>query len=248
MTTYIANESERRAARVVGAAYLFALVFGMFAEYYVLGNLVVDENAVETARNIMAHERLFRLGLASNLMIFIGDVVLITALYVVLERVNRNLALLATFFRLIETTILVVAVLNDFDVLRVLSGAVYLRSTDPERLAVLARLSIGSHGSAYNVALILFGCGSSVFCYLWLKSRYIPRALAGLGVFASALMGVCVFAFIVFPEARKVVSMAYYTGPIFVFELTIGLWLVFKAIRPRATSEALSQHASEELK
>ena len=234
MTTYIANESECRAARVVGAAYLFALVFGMFAEYYVLGQLVVDDNAVATARNIMAHERLFRLGIASNLMIFFGDVVLITALYVVLERVNRNLALLATFFRLLETAILIVAVLNDFDVLRVLSGAEYLRSTDPERLAVLARLSIGSHGSAYNVALMLFGCGSSLFCYLWLKARYIPRPLAGLGLFASALVGACVFAFLVFPEVRTVVSIGYYTGPIFAFELAIGLWLVFKGIRPRA--------------
>ena len=234
MTTYIADESQRRAARVVGVVYLFALVFGMFAEYYVLGQLVADDNAVETARNIMVHERLFRLGIASNLMIFAGDVVLITALYVVLERVNRNLALLATFFRLIETTILVVAVLNDFDVLRALSGAEYLRSTEPERLAVLARLSIGSHGSAYNVALILFGCGSSVFCYLWLKSRYIPKLLAGWGLFASALVGVCVFAFIVFPEVRNVVTIGYYTGPIFVFELAMGLWLLFKGIRPRS--------------
>jgi hypothetical protein len=78
--------------------------------------------------------------------------------------VNRRLALLAVFFRLIETTILFVAVLNDFDVLRLLSGASYLTAINSDQLAALARVSIGAHTSAYGGALILFGFGSPVFC------------------------------------------------------------------------------------
>src|SRR3970282_1864582 len=127
MTNSTIDESQRKAARVVGFAYLFALIPALFAEFYVPAQLIAYNNAAETARNIMAHERLFRLGIASNLTVFAVDVVLITALYVVLKRVNRNLALLAAFWRLIETAILVVITLNDFDVLRVLSGADYLR-------------------------------------------------------------------------------------------------------------------------
>jgi hypothetical protein len=226
------DESQRKAARVVGLAYLFALAPALFAEFYVAAQLIVYDNAAETARNIMAHERLFRLGIASNLVVFATDVVLITALYVVLERVNRNLALLAAFFRLIETTILVVVTLNDFDVLRVLSGADYLRAFEADRLQALARLSIGAHGAAYGVALLFFGFGSSVFCYLWLRSGYIPKALAGWGLVASLLVGACTFAFIIFPEVAKVVTIAYYGGPIFLFELAMGSWLVFKGLRP----------------
>jgi hypothetical protein len=52
--------------------------------------------------------------------------------------VNRRLALLATFFRLIETTILIVAALNDFYVLRLLSGASYLTTVNSDELAALA--------------------------------------------------------------------------------------------------------------
>ncbi len=221
---------QRRWARVVGFSYLFALVPAVFAEFYVLGRLVSD-NAIVTAQNIVAHERLFRLGLASNLLVFAVDVVLVTALYVVLERVNRRLALLATFFRLIETTILIVAVLNDFYVLRLLSGASYLATVNSDQLAALARLSIGMHGSTYSIALLFFGFGSPIFCYLWLKSGYIPKPLAMWGLLASAWVGICAFAFVVFPELTRVINVGYYGGPIFLFELTVGLWLAIKSVR-----------------
>ena len=221
---------QRRWARVVGFSYVFALAPAVFAELYVSGRLVSDK-AIVTAQNIIAHERLFRLGIASNLLVVATDVLLITALYVVLERVNRRLALLATFFRLMETTILVVAALNDFYVLRLLSGASYLTTVNSDQLAALARVSIGAHGSAYNVGLLLFGFGSPVFCYLWLRSGYIPKPLAVWGLLASAWIGICAFTFVVFPELTKVITVGYYGGPIFLFELTIGLWLLFKSLR-----------------
>jgi hypothetical protein len=209
---------------------LFALLPAIFAEFYVSGKLVSGD-AIATAQNIIAHERLFRLGIASNLLVFAADVLLIAALYIVLERVNRRLALLATFFRLIETTILIVATLNDFYVLRLLSGASYLTIVGSDALAALARVSIGAHGSAYGVGLLLFGFGSSVFCYLWLRSGYIPKVLAVWGLVASAWIGICAFVFVVFPELQRVITIGYYGGPIFLFELIIGSWLVIKSVR-----------------
>jgi len=229
---------QRRWARVVGFSYVFALLPAIFAEFYVSGRLFVSDNAIATAQNIIAHERLFRLGIASNLLVFAADVLLVTALYVVLERVNRRLALLAMFFRLIETTILFVAVLNDFDVLRLLSGANYLTSVNSDELAAWARVSIGAHTSAYGVALILFGFGSPVFCYLWLRSGYIPKPLAVWGLLASVWIGICSFTFVVFPELQKVITVGYYGGPIFLFELTIGLWLLIKSVRPGAPTSS----------
>jgi Domain of unknown function (DUF4386) len=229
---------ERRWARVVGFSYLFALAPAVFAEFYVSGRLMVSDNAIATAQNIIAHERLFRLGIASNLLVFATDVLLVTALYVVLERVNRRLALLATFFRLMETTILIVAVLNDFYVLRLLTGASSVTTVNSDQLAALARVSMGAHNSAYGVALLLFGFGSPVFCYLWLKSGYIPKPLAVWGLLASVWIGICSFIFIVFPELTKVITIGYYGGPIFLFELTIGLWLLIKGLRPRTQTSS----------
>ncbi|MEA2163273.1 MAG: hypothetical protein QOK37_1400 [Thermoanaerobaculia bacterium] len=231
MTIGTIDESQRRAARVVGFAYLFALPPAIFAEFYVRGQLIVSGDAAQTARNIMAHERLFRLGTASNLTVFALDVVLIMALYVVLMPVNRSLALLATGWGLIETATLVFVTLSDFDVLRILSGADYLHAFEANRLQALARLSLSAHFDAYNVGLVLAGLRSTAFCYLWFKSRLIPKELAVWGMAASFLMGASAFLFIIFPELAKVVPVEIYGAPIFFFELTMGFWLLLKGLR-----------------
>src|SRR5207237_3309136 len=119
MTIGTIDESQRKAATVVGFSYLFALPPAIFAEFYVRARLIVFDNAAQTARNIMAHERLFRLGTASNLTVFAVDVVLIVALYVVLKPVNRGLALLATGWGLIETATLVSITPSDFGALMI---------------------------------------------------------------------------------------------------------------------------------
>jgi hypothetical protein len=225
------DESQGKAAKVVGFTYLFALVPAIFAEFYVRARLVVFDNAAQTALNIVGHERVFRLGIASNLTVFAVDVVLITALYVVLKPVNRRLALLAAGWGLIETAILVVVTLDDLDVLRILSGADYLQPFEVSQLQALARLSIGAHDATYNVGLVFAGLRSTTFCYLWFKSGFIPRILAAWGMLASFLMGACAFSFIIFPELAKVVPVEIYGGPIFVFELTMGFWLLFKRLR-----------------
>src|SRR5450755_2351176 len=174
------DDSQRKAAKVVGFAYLFALVPAIFAEFYARGQLIAFDNAAQTAQNIMEHERLFRLGIASNLTVFAIDIALITALYVVLKPVNRMLALLAAGWGLIETAILVVVTLNDLDTLRFLSGVDYLQAFEVSQLQALARLSISAHDASYNVGLIFAGLRSTIFCYLWFKSGFIPRGIGSL--------------------------------------------------------------------
>jgi hypothetical protein len=228
--SYPIEPSQRKAAIIVGICLFFGQIPAIFAEFFVSSRLIDYDNAAVTARNIIEHETLFRLGIASNLVVFMADVVLIAALFVILERVNRNLALAAAFFRLVETAILVVVSLNDLAVLRILSGAGYLQAFEPERLAGMARLAISAHSDAYRIGLLFFGLGSSVFAYLWLKSRYIPRALSALGLFASVLVATCMFLFIILPDLAQVVTVEYFAGPIFLFELGIGLWLLIKGL------------------
>ena len=200
MTIGAIDESQRKAATVVGFSYLLALPPAIFAEFYVRSHLIAFGNVAQTAQNIMTHGRLFRLGIASNLMVFAVDVVLIMALCEVLMPVNRSLALLATGWGLIETATLVVVTLSDLEVLRILSGADYLHAFEANQVQALARLSLSAHADTYNVGLVLAGLRSTAFCFLWFKSGFIPKALAGLGMVGSFLMGACAFSFIIFPE------------------------------------------------
>jgi hypothetical protein len=225
------DESQRKAARVVGASYLLAIPPALFSGIYVAMQLVLHKNAVESARWIMSHERLFRLGIASDLLAFAIDIALITALYVVLKPVSRGLALFAAFTRVIETALFFSVTLKYFDVLGLLSGAEYLQGVDAGHLAAFARLAISAHNAGYNVGLVLAGLGSTVFCLLWLKSGYIPKALAGFGIFASVMLAMITFTYVIFPEYAKILTVGFYGGPIFLFEVTMGFWLLLKPLR-----------------
>jgi len=225
----IPDDLQGKAAKVAGLAYLLVLAASVFAEFYVPSRLFVAGDVAQTARNIVANETLYRAGIAANLTGFALDVMLLVALYVVLAPVNRSLALAAAAWRLLETATMVTAALHDFDVLRLLGGAQYLHAIEPERLQAMARLAIGAHAASYNVGLFLFGFGSTLYCWLWWESRYIPRALAALGVFASALTGACALAFIVFPEAAKLASPGCF-APVFVFELAMGVLLLSRGL------------------
>ena len=220
ITVHSIDDSQRKAARAVGFAYLFGFI-GVFNEIYVRDSLIVTGNPGATARNVMAHEQLFRLGIFTDLLCFASIAVVLTGSYLVLRQVNRGLALLAASWRLLEASTAMVMTLSGFYVLRVLSYPDFSRIFSPDQVQTLARLYLGARGADYNVAEIFLGLGSTVFAYLWFKSRYVPRALAAWGIFASLLVAVCTFAIILFPNIQDF-SFPWAYLPIAVFELTMG--------------------------
>src|SRR5436190_15610872 len=151
MAIYTIDESQRKAARVAGFAYLVTFATVVYINFGIHEQLIVENNAAETARNILAHERLFRIGIAGDLIYCAGVIVLLTALYVILKPVNRGLALLGAFWRLVWVLMWLVMTLNLFDALRLLSGADYLRAFEAERLQALARLYLGTRFEYYYV-------------------------------------------------------------------------------------------------
>jgi hypothetical protein len=226
------DESQRKAAKVAGLASLFSMVTAVFAHYGINANLVVAGNAADTARNIMAHERLFRISIACDLIYCAGVVVLLSALYVILEPVNRYLALLSAFFRLVYALMWVVAALNLLAALQLLGGAAYLRVFEADRLQALARLSLGANFNAYYAGLPFYGLASTVCSYLWFKSNYIPRGLAAWGVISSAWCAASAFAFIILPSFGKAVNLYSLDSPMATFEIAASFWLLFKGLSP----------------
>ena len=236
-STSLFEESQRKAARVAGVAFLFAMAIVVVANYGINFRLVVPGNAVDTARNVMANETLFRLNIACNLIYLLNVVVLLTALYVILKPVNRNLALVATFCRLVVAWMWGVSALNMLGALRLLGDAVYLPVFKADQLQTLARLHLTAGYDAYYVGLPFWGLASTVCSYLWFKSRYIPRALAAFGMISSAWCVFCAFAFMVFPNFQNTIHPMWFDMPMVIFEMALGFWLLFKGLQPSRVAE-----------
>lgn len=231
MTTSSIDGSQRKAAKIAGLAYLLSFATVVLVNFGIFGRLFVGADPAQAARNVLAQETLFRVGLAGSVLYCIGVLVVSAALYIVLKPVDQNLALLAAFGRLVYGLTWLLVALNLFTALRLLSRPDYARAFPPEQLQVLARLYL-SGTDQYYVGLLFWSLGATVGAYLWLKSGYVPRALAIFGALASAWCAACTFVLFLFPDFPKVVNLWWFDMPMVLFEIALSLLLLFRGLRP----------------
>jgi hypothetical protein len=234
MAIYPIDESQRKAAKVAGLAYLITFAAVVYVNFGIHDRLLVENNA-ETARNILAHETLFRIGIVGDLIYCVGVVMLLTALYVILKPVSKGLALLAAFWRLVWVLMWLAMTLNLFDALRLLKGTDYTQALGAERVQALASLYLGTRFDYYYVGLLFGALASTVCGFLWLKSRYIPRWLGAFGLISSAFCVACTLVFYIFPHFDKIVNLWWFDSPMGVFDIVLSFWLLFKGLRTPVT-------------
>lgn len=212
---------------IAGITYALIIIIATFPPLiFDLGSLLKAENAAD---NLVGQEGVFRMAIAVEFLMFVLVMVLSWALYVLLKPVNKNLALLGLIFRFGEALLGCVVIMFYLAILMLLSGAEYLQVFEPAQLQALARFfgKLGG-GVGYHILLFIMGVGGVAYCYLFYTSQYIPRALSVWGMITYSTMMAYGFINIVVHNAPS--ELAYAMAPGALFELTIGLWLVFKGI------------------
>ena len=229
MTNPTADSSQLVYARIAGVAYILIIVIGVLSGTLIDSKLIVPGDDGLTARNIMDNELLFRIGIIGALVMYAGVLLLSAALYVVLEKVNRNLALLAMLLRSGEAIVGVAMVLLSFVVLFLLNGEGRSTAFDTPQLHALAGVFLDVRAGGLDLVLVLVGLGGTVFLYLFFVSRYVPRGLAAWGIFTYLSILVLAFISILVPKLPVILETVLYAlgGA---FELVFGFWLVFKGV------------------
>ena len=97
--------SIQKSARIAGGLYLLITILSIFVHFYVPAQLVVPGDAATTADKIMASEGLFRMGIGSELILLLSEIVVSVILYGLLKPVSKTLALVAAVSRLAMTAI-----------------------------------------------------------------------------------------------------------------------------------------------
>ena len=98
-----------------------------------------------------------------------------------------------------------------------------------EQLGTLVAILRSATGSGFLITLLFFSVGSLLFFYLFLRSRYIPRPLAALGLVGSAISLLAGIGGLVFPELGGAIQFGW--GPIGVAEIATAFWLLLVGIR-----------------
>lgn len=232
MTKQGVDTVQRKAVKIAGFMFLFAFIVPTLNWALILSQFNVPGDPLATANNINAHTFLFRLGISVELLMAIGLVVLGIALYVLLKSVNKHLALLALVLKLVEATLMGVTVLLPFIALGFIPVEAPITAATQEQLRMPLGLLFNAHTAITAVPMVFLGLDMMLFCYLFLKSNYIPRLLAGFGILSFFLILVQSLMFILTPEyATLSINQILFWVPSGVFEIVIGLWLLIKGIK-----------------
>ena len=195
------DESQRRAAKAAGLAYLISFAAIAYVNFGIHTRLfsgdppnygLVDAN--ETARNVLADLPLFRLTIALLLSYCVGVVVVLAAFYLILRPFGQTIALIAAVCRVLLAGAWAVGTAQFFETMRLLNGGADLDVFSEDQLRAMASLTPSVFWDYYYVAMFFWGLSTTLFSYLWLKSRYIPRAFAAFGIASGALATLCALA------------------------------------------------------
>ncbi len=174
-------------ARMAGVLYLVIIVFGISSEVIVRSGLIAWGDPAATAESILASLGMFRLGFLADSVMLLCDVALAVLLFVLLKPVNATLALVAMAFRLTQTAVLALNLLNYYAAFLLLTGAGYASAFDPAQIQSLAYLFVDLHRNGYDLGLLLFGVHCLLLGYLIARSHFLPKFL-GVLIMAGGLV------------------------------------------------------------
>ena len=224
------KEAPRAAARAAGLAYLisFALVaaveFGVHQRVVSGDPILQTVDAAATARNIAENLWWFRLGIAIDLLYCVGVTVVLAAFYIILRPFGTTVAAVAATSRILFAGAWALLSADLFGTTRLLSGASYLGAFSDEQVQAMAALPLSIRWDHYYAGLLFWGISTALFCTLWLRSRYIPRAFTAVGAWAT----LCAFAYIVDPAFADVVNVWWFDTPLAIFETALSIVLLVK--------------------
>ena len=228
MPTTAAALTQVRYARIAGFVFLLLIVLFMGGQF-LISHIVGSGGFTEKLQHIMAGAQLYRAALWVQMMTSVLTVLLAYALYAALRPVGENLARMGMYWRLGEAFIGGAASIIDFTKLNLYSDPKYLELLGVDKLQTVIGLADSAGFASFNITTTFFSIGSTLFFYLFYKSRCIPRILSTFGIFASVLVLFVSLANLVIPAYAHVIQFGW--APIFIAEITTGLWLLVRGVR-----------------
>ena len=218
--------SSNHIPRLLGVAFFSVAVLSIAQMYLSLFTLLsgsISDSFVNISNNLTQ----MRISILLALFTSVGIIVLAVLLFVVLHKQNKTIALVALGLYLAEAILLAVSKIGIFALIPLSLEYVKAGTPDSSYFQILGTLFFGVDRWGDNIHMLFFCLGGILWYSLFYKSKYLPRVLSVWGLLAVslALIGTLLVIFDFEPSIILVI-------PNGLFELAIGLWLMFKGIRP----------------
>jgi hypothetical protein len=216
--------SDRNTARLLGVAFLIQAVASAISGLLLLEPLIVPGNIVDSMTNIANHTLQMRASIVVEMITAMGIVMLGSLLYVTLRAQNGQVALVALGLYLFEAALLAASRIPAFSLLRTSQESVL--AGHPAYMQALGNLFYESQSFGYDLHMLPFGLGATLFYYLFYRSGLLPRVLSLWGLIAAPLALAGTLLVLLGYDVPLVLFL-----PNLPFELTMGVWLIVKGTR-----------------
>ena len=209
-----AIRSQRKASLTAGIALALLAALSVFGNFVAINPLVTPGDAARTAQSIIASESMFRWGIASLILVAIGDIIVATALLTLFRSVNRGVSTTAAWFRAAYAAVYLTGISQLLIAVSVLA--------EPGQ----ASRAIEAFNTIWQASLILFAVHLLLEGYLAYRSGFMPKVfgillvIAGLGYLADGFGAVLI--------SRYSFGIGRFT---FLGEVALILWLLIKGTR-----------------
>ena len=221
----------RSTPRLLGAMFLIVIVVGLASGSFLTplnyGMTGDPEDISETMESFADNPTSVGASITGYLFEAVAIVLLSVLLFVVLRGQNQVLARWAYALWIVEAVFVAVRQVFAFCLLYTSQDFVAAGSPVDAHFQTLGGLFYTLMHFSYDVQMVFYCVGGIVFYYLFLRSGFVPKALAVYGI-AVACLGL--LGEVVAILGTTVPLWAFL--PILPFELGIGVWLVVKGINP----------------
>lgn len=172
-------------------------------------------------------------GAVLELIVAIAIVGTGVALFPVLKRQNEGVALGFVTARVFETGIIVVGIISLLSIVTLRQDVGATAGADAASLVTTGRSLVAIHDWTFLIGQTLLpGINALLLGSLIYRSRLVPRVIPLLGLIGGPLLIASAIGQVLGINEQYSAWSAIAVAPIFLWELTLGLWLVFKGFKP----------------
>ncbi|MBW7475532.1 DUF4386 domain-containing protein [Paenibacillus oenotherae] len=210
--------AHRKSATIAGVLFLVATAA------YMIGNGMIESivGAPDYLHHVYAKKNVVIYGVLLELINSAAVVGIAVMLFPILKKHSEIIALGYVGFRVIEAVILIIGAIGPL--LLIGLSREYTAAGAPDNSYFQTVGGLASEGSfmAFQLAMIVLGLYSLLFCYLLYQSKLVPRFLSVLGLIGYASL-----------SASAVLELMGHNGmllyiPGALFEIILPIWLIVK--------------------
>lgn len=221
-------------SRVTGILFLLSLIVPILNWVFILSGFVSLESGASL--NLLDNELLFRFAIVNGILTTIIILALALCLYLILKAINQNMALVAFSLKMFEAILTATLTLGHYIAFLALKG-------EPQNIELQKGFNflIEHYISFTAIPGIFFGLSMMIYSYLFLKSGYVSVRLAFFGIISYLLVTIYDSLTILLPDHAVILPIQILgSAPVCLFQIIIGLWLLFKGIKiTKSTAQSL---------